>query len=83
MLKGEEERFLETLCVGMRLYEDVKKDVVSKGGRIIPGDVVYRLYDTYGFPIDITEEMAREDNLVLDTEGFEKALDRAEGAFPG
>jgi alanyl-tRNA synthetase len=74
VLKGEEERFLETLSVGMRLYEDVKKDVVSKGGRIIPGDVVYRLYDTYGFPIDITEDMAREDNLVLDTEGFENAL---------
>ena len=75
VLKGEEERFLETLTVGMRLYEDVKRDVVVKRGRVIPGDVVYRLYDTYGFPVDITEDMAREDGLAIDTAGFERALD--------
>jgi alanyl-tRNA synthetase len=74
ILKGEEERFLETLSVGMRLYEEVKSDVVNKGEKVIPGDVVYRLYDTFGFPIDITEEMAREDGLFLDTPGFDTAL---------
>jgi alanyl-tRNA synthetase len=75
ILKGEEERFLETLSVGMRLYDEVKRDVVSKGEKVIPGDVVYRLYDTFGFPVDITEEMAREGGLFADMRGFDKALD--------
>jgi alanyl-tRNA synthetase len=74
VLKGEEERFLETLSIGMRLYDDVKREVVAGGGKVIPGDLVYRLYDTFGFPVDITEEMAREDNLFIDMPGFEKAL---------
>jgi alanyl-tRNA synthetase len=74
VLKGEEERFLETLSVGMRLYDDVKRDAVARGEKVIPGDVVYRLYDTFGFPVDITDEMAREDGLFLDMPGFEKAL---------
>ncbi len=74
VLKGEEERFLETLSVGMRLYDDVKKQTMASGKNVIPGDVVYRLYDTFGFPVDITEEMAREDGLLIDTAGFEQAL---------
>ena len=74
VLKGEEERFLETLSVGMRLYDDVKKQTMTSGKNVIPGDVVYRLYDTFGFPVDITEEMAREDGLLIDTAGFEQAL---------
>jgi alanyl-tRNA synthetase len=74
VLKGEEERFLETLSVGMRLYDDVKRDVVAEGRQVIPGDLVYRLYDTFGFPVDITDEMAREDGLFLDMPGFERAL---------
>jgi alanyl-tRNA synthetase len=75
ILKGEEERFLETLSVGMRLYDEVKKEVIGRSEKVIPGDVVYRLYDTFGFPVDITEEMAREDGLFIDTPGFERALD--------
>ncbi len=74
ILKGEEERFLETLGVGVRLYDEVKREIVSRGEKVIPGDVVYRLYDTFGFPVDITDEMAREDGLFLDMTGFEKAL---------
>ena len=83
VLKGEEERFLETLSVGMRLYEEVKKQTAATGQAVIPGDVVYRLYDTFGFPVDITEEMAREDGLVLDMAGFEQGPRRAEGAVEG
>lgn len=75
ILKGEEERFLETLSVGMRLYDEVRKDVTAKGKNTIPGEIVYRLYDTFGFPVDITDEMAREDNLFLDMHGFEHALE--------
>jgi alanyl-tRNA synthetase len=74
VLKGEEERFLETLSVGMRLYDEVKRQTAAAGAGVIPGDVVYRLYDTFGFPVDITEEMAREDGLLLDMAGFEQCL---------
>lgn len=74
VLKGEEERFVETLSVGMRLYDEVKRDLVAKGEKVIPGDVVYRLYDTFGFPVDITDEMAREDGFIIDTAGFERGL---------
>jgi len=62
------------LSVGMRLYEEVKREVTGKGDKVIPGDVVYRLYDTFGFPVDITDEMAREDGLSVDVTGFEAAL---------
>ena len=58
----------------MRLYEDVKKESMARGDKVIPGDVVYRLYDTFGFPVDITDEMASEDGLFLDMAGFERAL---------
>jgi alanyl-tRNA synthetase len=75
VLQGEEERFLETLVNGMRLYEEVRDGLSATGQRVIPGDVVYRLYDTFGFPVDITEDMAGEDNLVIDAEGFAKALE--------
>jgi len=74
VLKGEEERFLETLSKGFRLYDEVKQDMAGRGEKVIPGEVVYRLYDTFGFPVDITDEMAREDGLALDMAGFEKAL---------
>jgi alanyl-tRNA synthetase len=75
VLQGEEERFLETLTNGMRLYEEVRHGLAATGQKVIPGDVVYRLYDTFGFPVDITEDMAGEDNLVIDAEGFAKALE--------
>lgn len=74
VLKGEEERFLETLNVGMRLYEEIVDEVKSKGLNTIPGSLIYKLYDTYGFPLDITKEMAEDDGLTLDIEGFEEAL---------
>jgi alanyl-tRNA synthetase len=74
VIKGEEERFIETLGMGMKLYEEFTRELKGKGDRIIPGDLVYKLYDTYGFPIDITTDMADEDGLTLDRDGFEKAL---------
>jgi alanyl-tRNA synthetase len=74
ILEAEEERFLETLSVGVRLYDEVRREIAARGDKVIPGDVVYRLYDTFGFPVDITDEMAREDGLLLDMTGFEKAL---------
>lgn len=73
VIKSEEERFVETLNTGMRLYEDIVSTLRSKGDITIPGDVVFKLYDTYGFPLDITIEMAEEDGLRVDIKGFEAA----------
>ncbi|OPY75577.1 MAG: Alanine--tRNA ligase [Syntrophorhabdus sp. PtaU1.Bin058] len=73
VIKGEEERFMETLSTGMKVYEEITEGLVSKGIRTIPGDLVYKLYDTHGFPLDITMEMAEEDGLSVDMEGFKSA----------
>jgi alanyl-tRNA synthetase len=75
IIKGEEERFMETLNVGMKVYEEIAYEVKKKGDRVILGELVYKLYDTYGFPLDITTEMAEEDGFILDIKGFETALE--------
>lgn len=74
VIKSEEEKFKETLSTGTNLYEEIKEELLRKGQSLIPGEVVYRLYDTYGFPLDLTYEMASEDGLQIDLEGFERAL---------
>ncbi|MGZ8152503.1 MAG: alanine--tRNA ligase [Methylovulum sp.] len=81
VLKKEEERFAETLGLGMKILEAC----VSKlQGSVIPGDTVFQLYDTYGFPVDLTADFAREHQLSVDYEGFETAMaaqrDRARSA---
>jgi alanyl-tRNA synthetase len=75
VLKGEEERFIETLGIGMRVYEEIADEIKSRGEHTIPGDLVYKLYDTHGFPLDITKEIAEEDGLSVDISGFQQALD--------
>lgn len=70
-LLNEEERFSETLEQGMRILQD---DIENMQGKIISGDTVFKLYDTYGFPVDLTADIAREKNLQLDLEGFEKNM---------
>ncbi|MBN8480896.1 MAG: alanine--tRNA ligase [Xanthomonadales bacterium] len=70
-LKAEEERFGETLEQGMKLFEEV----AARSGATIPGAAAFRLYDTYGFPVDLTADIARERGLVLDMAGFEQAMD--------
>jgi alanyl-tRNA synthetase len=71
-LKAEEERFGETLEQGMKVFEDVAK----KSGKTIPGDAAFRLYDTYGFPVDLTADIARERGLGIDMAGFESAMEQ-------
>jgi len=68
VLKKEEERFAETLGQGMKVLEAC---VAKLDGRVIPGDVVFLLYDTYGFPVDLTADFAREHRLTVDHAGFE------------
>jgi alanyl-tRNA synthetase len=71
ILKLEEERFAETLEQGMKILEE---DLATLQGTVIAGDTVFRLYDTYGFPMDLTADIARERGLTIDNEGFEAAM---------
>lgn len=72
-LHQEEDRFAETLEKGLAILEDAIKDMK---GKVISGDIVFKLYDTYGFPADLTNDIARERNLTLDMAGFEKAMEQ-------
>jgi alanyl-tRNA synthetase len=81
VLQQEEERFAETLSQGMSLLEDA---IAAMKGNELSGDTVFRLYDTYGFPVDLTADIARERNLTIDQAGFDAAMqaqrDRARAA---
>ena len=81
VLLKEEERFAETLEQGMRILEE---RIANLEGSEIPGETIFRLYDTYGFPVDLTGDIARERELTLDMEGYEQAMeaqrDRARSA---
>lgn len=84
VLAREEERFGETLDQGMSLLNEALADLK---GTVIPGDIAFKLYDTYGFPIDLTRDIARERGLSIDEAGFDQAMDsqraraRAAGSF--
>jgi alanyl-tRNA synthetase len=81
VLRKEELRFAETLDQGIEILEGAIKEL---SGEQIPGEIVFKLYDTYGFPVDLTADIARERGLVIDEEGFEAAMseqrDRARAA---
>ncbi len=72
VLAAEEDRFDETLHTGMALLE---RALVDLDEAVIPGDLAFRLYDTYGFPVDLTADIARERGLRLDQDGFERAME--------
>ena len=71
-LLQEEERFAETLTQGLALLEGA---ITRLSGSVIPGETVFKLYDTYGFPVDLTADIARERGLSIDQAGFEAAMD--------
>ncbi|MCP5015240.1 MAG: alanine--tRNA ligase [Ketobacter sp.] len=73
VLKLEEEQFAKTLEQGLRILE---QDLETLQGAQIPGDVVFKLYDTYGFPADLTADIARERELTIDEAGFEKEMEQ-------
>jgi alanyl-tRNA synthetase len=75
-LRAEEERFLETLKKGEHEFEKLLPNLLKNPNKTIPGRVAFRLYDTYGFPIEITEELAREHGMAVDREGFEVAFQK-------
>ena len=71
VLAKEEKRFAETLDQGMEILESA---IAELDGKQLPGDVVFKLYDTYGFPVDLTADVARERELTIDQAGFEAAM---------
>ncbi|MBK1852628.1 alanine--tRNA ligase [Marinobacter sp. 1-4A] len=72
VLLQEEEQFVKTLDKGLRLLE---QDIAELEGDVIPGETIFTLYDTYGFPVDLTNDIARERGLTLDYEGYERAME--------
>nr|VFK33467.1 MAG: alanyl-tRNA synthetase [Candidatus Kentron sp. MB]VFK76226.1 MAG: alanyl-tRNA synthetase [Candidatus Kentron sp. MB] len=73
ILRQEEERFSETLEQGLNLLEQTIADL---SGSVIPGEAVFRLYDTFGFPEDLTADVARERGLTVDSEGFRREMEK-------
>ena len=71
VIQQEEERFAETLAHGMKLLED---SIAQLSGATLPGETVFKLYDTYGFPVDLTADIARERGLQVDHAGFEREM---------
>jgi alanyl-tRNA synthetase len=89
VIKGEEEGFGKTLDRGIEIFEDIARRVQGKDGRVIPGSDAFKLYDTYGFPLDLTQLMAEEKGLSVEPAGFEEAMEaqrqraRAASTFAG
>ncbi|HNR95762.1 MAG TPA: alanine--tRNA ligase [Anaerolineae bacterium] len=71
----EEERFLQTLDVGLNLLDGIVESLRQSGQTVIPGDKAFRLYDTYGFPLDLTRDLAKEHQLTIDEAGYHQAME--------
>jgi len=87
VIRAEEERFAQTLDIGIEIFEDLAQKAIDDGSRTIWGKDAFKLYDTYGFPLDLTELMASDAGLVVDHMGFDKEMEkqreraRAAGSF--
>jgi alanyl-tRNA synthetase len=86
-IQREEQRFLETLTVGLSLLEDEIGELEARGRDTLPGEVVFKLYDTYGFPVDLTEDILTGRGKSIDRAGFDRAMEsqrsRARAAWKG
>ncbi|WP_298704986.1 alanine--tRNA ligase [uncultured Veillonella sp.] len=74
VVANEEDRFNQTLAQGLELLSGLVKDLKAEGANTVPGADVFKLYDTYGFPWELTEEIAHEAGLAIDMDGFEAAM---------
>ncbi|MFB6469355.1 alanine--tRNA ligase [Cytobacillus sp. Hz8] len=75
VIKNEEERFHETLHEGLAILASMIKNEKEKGGKVLSGADIFRLYDTYGFPVELTEEYAEEEGMGIDHQGFEQEME--------
>jgi alanyl-tRNA synthetase len=75
VINNEEIRFSETLDHGLRLLNDGLADLKAKGQSRVPGDLIFKLYDTFGFPVDIIQDVVRDEDLDLDMEGYDDAME--------
>ncbi len=75
VIKNEEVRFSETLDHGLKLLSDTLLEIKEKGENEVPGNIIFKLYDTYGFPVDIVRDVVRDEKMTLDMKGFDKAMD--------
>jgi len=87
MILNEEQRFMETLDAGLRILNEETAALKKANKSILPGALVFKLYDTYGFPADLTADIVRHDDFTLDNDGFEAEMEqqreRARGAWKG
>jgi len=75
VVKNEEERFIQTLGNGLRILEEEIAKLEKSGTRTIPGATVFKLYDTFGFPVDLTADIVEKDGYSLDEAGFEACME--------
>ncbi|HPW18760.1 MAG TPA: alanine--tRNA ligase [Candidatus Aminicenantes bacterium] len=73
--RAEEERFADTLASGLRFFDQVVREARERGSAVLAGDRVFKLYDTFGFPLDLSQELAREKGLAVDEAGFARELE--------
>ena len=76
VIDQEEERFANTIDKGLEILADLEKDMEAKGTKVLAGEDAFKLYDTYGFPIDLTKEILDDKGLTVDEEGFHKGSER-------
>src|SRR5207249_6679683 len=76
VIKTEEERFAAMVTVGLQRLEETINQLLKAGKNVIPGVEIFKLYDTYGFPLDFTKEIADEKSMRLDMEGFDAELEK-------
>ncbi len=75
VIKSEEERFAETLEKGLVHLEEALGEIIRKKKKVLPGEIAFRLYDTYGFPLDLTEDILRGKSISVDHAGFERLME--------
>ncbi|MDA0692903.1 MAG: alanine--tRNA ligase [Nitrospinae bacterium] len=84
---NEEENFSNTLNMGFQRVEEILQNLKKKNSTTLPGEEIFKLYDTYGFPVDLAEEMAKDAGVELDMKGFEKAMqsqkEKAQASWKG
>ncbi len=83
VMTQEEEKFNSTIDQGLAILNDMEEKMKAEGKNVLSGEDVFRLYDTYGFPVDLTDEILQEKDFSYDLEGFEKAKEAAKKASAG